>query len=171
MSVINIELPPLRERREDIPLLVEHFLNRTCSKLGRRVNPAPETVEWLCHLDWPGNVRELENAVERAVTLNTSGKLLVEDFTQFTPTPLNQPKPLPMVPDVVDGVPLTLEEVERNHILTTLRYTRGNKLRAAELLGIGRYSLYRKAERLGIDLDKQSPESRRASSENANAKK
>jgi transcriptional regulator with GAF, ATPase, and Fis domain len=171
LSVINIELPPLRERREDIPLLVEHFLNRTCGKLGRRVNPAPETVEWLCHLDWPGNVRELENAVERAVTLNTSGKLLVEDFTQFTPTPLNQPKPPPMVPDVVDGVPLTLEEVERNHILTTLRYTRGNKLRAAELLGIGRYSLYRKAERLGIDLDKQSPESRRASSENANARK
>jgi DNA-binding NtrC family response regulator len=105
------------------------------------------------------------------VTLNTSGKLLVEDFTQFTPTPLNQPKPLPMVADVVDAVPQTLEEVERNHILTTLRYTRGNKLRAAELLGIGRYSLYRKAERLGIDLDKQSPENRRASSENANAKK
>jgi two-component system, NtrC family, response regulator AtoC len=171
LSVINIELPPLRERREDIPLLVEHFLNRTCAKLGRRVNPAPQTVEWLCDLDWPGNVRELENAVERAVTLNTSGKLLVEDFTQFTPTPLNQPKSLPLGADVVDGVPQTLEEVERNHILTTLRYTRGNKLRAAELLGIGRYSLYRKAERLGIDLDKQSTDSRRAAGENVNARK
>jgi len=167
LGVINIELPPLRERREDIPLLVEYFLQRTNAKLGRKVTAPPETIAWLSALDWPGNVRELENAVERAVTLNASGSLLPEDFTRFTPTPLGRPAgpasgprdslttppPLPPTDSWVCELPRTLDEVEREHILATLRYTRGNKLRAAELLGIGRYSLYRKAERLGIDLD------------------
>ena len=165
LSVINIELPPLRERREDIPLLVEHFLERAGGRLRKSVAAAPETVAWLSGLDWPGNVRELENAVERAVTLNASGKLLPEDFTQFTPTPLTRlakppahfaaadDSPLPLSANAwLCELPRTLEEVEREHILATLRYTKGNKLRAAELLGIGRYSLYRKAERLGIDL-------------------
>jgi len=167
LSVINIDLPPLRERREDLPLLIEHFLQRTNAKLGKQVVAPPETIVWLRALDWPGNVRELENAVERAVTLNASGRLLPEDFTQFTPLPLgrasesasaspsltaNSP-PSPSADAWLCEVPRTLEEVEREHILATLRYTKGNKLRAAELLGIGRYSLYRKAERLGINLD------------------
>ncbi len=167
LSVIHIQLPPLRERKEDIPLLVEHFLTRTNSKLKRTVVVPPETIEWLKSLTWPGNVRELENAVERAVTLNASGRLLPEDFTQFTPTPFLQTSaesarlltvvPAPALLNNRESwqcaVPLTLDEVERQHIVATVRYTEGNKLRAAELLGIGRYSLYRKAERLGIDLD------------------
>jgi DNA-binding NtrC family response regulator len=167
LSVIHIQLPPLRERSEDIPLLVEHFLNRTNARLQRTVSVPPETIEWLKSLAWPGNVRELENAVERAVTLNASGRLLPEDFTQFTPTPFLQAYELPVVkmaePTAATErnwgnswqcqVPATLAEVERQHILATLRYTEGNKLRAAELLGIGRYSLYRKAERLGLELD------------------
>jgi DNA-binding NtrC family response regulator len=171
LSVINIELPPLRERREDIRLLVEHFLQRINLKLGKHVSAPPETIEWLSQLDWPGNVRELENAVERSVTLNVGGKLLPEDFTQFTPTPLGRAgmaKPeIVEVPEKTTAssnsvfwvceMPRTLMDVEREHILATMRYTKGNKLRAAELLGIGRYSLYRKAERLGIDLDEQSP--------------
>ncbi|MBL8208715.1 MAG: hypothetical protein JNM09_31075, partial [Blastocatellia bacterium] len=133
----------------------------------RSVTVPPTTLEWLKTLAWPGNVRELENAVERAVTLNASGRLLPEDFTQFTPTPFLQisemnrqainPVPAghssPNRDSWQCAVPLTLDEVERQHIVATLRYTEGNKLRAAELLGIGRYSLYRKAERLGIDLD------------------
>ncbi len=171
LSVINIELPPLRERKEDVPLLVEHFLLQINAKLGRAVTAPEETIDWLCQFDWPGNVRELENAVERAVTLNVGGKLLPEDFTQFTLTPLTQiaailPEPLdwperlkersasPSAPFWVCELPRTLIDVEREHILATLRYTKGNKLRTAELLGIGRYSLYRKAERLGIDLNK-----------------
>lgn len=169
LSVINVELPPLRERREDIPLLVEHFLQRMNVKLGKTVLAPSETVEWLSRFEWPGNVRELENAVERAVTLNMGGTLLPEDFTQFTPTPLERAatsppapidltEPLAMAPPNGNGafwvceLPRTLEEVEREHILAMLRYTKGNKLRAAEMMGIGRYSLYRKAERLGIDL-------------------
>ncbi len=167
LSVIHIQLPPLRERPEDISLLVEHFLNRTNARLKRNVVVPPETIEWLKSLVWPGNVRELENAVERAVTLNASGRLLPEDFTQFTPTPflqtsaesarkaaITQPlTPLSNHESWQCAVPLPLDEVERQHIIATLRFTEGNKLRAAELLGIGRYSLYRKAERLRIDLD------------------
>ncbi len=167
LSVIHIQLPPLRERKEDISLLVEHFLNRTNAKLKRTVIVPPETIDWLKSLAWPGNIRELENAVERAVTLNASGRLLPEDFTQFTPTPFLQtseesarlaaPSQTPILLNNREAwqcaVPSTLSEVERQHIVATLRYTEGNKLRAAELLGIGRYSLYRKAERLGIDLD------------------
>jgi DNA-binding NtrC family response regulator len=169
LSVINIELPPLRERREDIPLLIEHFLERINRHLSRRVTAPPETIAWLSALDWPGNVRELENAVERAVTLNVGGQLRPEDFTQFTPAPLIRPvgapaalKEAPARPEAswVCELPRSLAEVERDHILATLRFTRGNKQRAAELLGIGRYSLYRKASRLGIDLDAVSAEAK-----------
>ena len=184
LSVIHIQLPPLRERKEDISLLVEHFLNRTNAKLKRTVVVPPETIAWLKSLTWPGNVRELENAVERAVTLNASGRLLPEDFTQFTPTPFLQTSEeaarkaaLSQTPALLNNrdswqcaVPLTLDEVERQHIVATLRYTEGNKLRAAELLGIGRYSLYRKAERLGIDLDSLTARSAGAEPQNVRIK-
>ncbi len=154
LSVINIQLPPLRERREDIGLLVEHFLQRTNKKLHRNVTAPTETIQWLKSLEWRGNVRELENAVERAVTLNASERLLPDDFTQFNlPASGSNPDTITNPELSLSGVPATLDEVERLHIMATLRYTTGNKLRAAELLGIGRYSLYRKAERLGIDLD------------------
>lgn len=156
LSVINIQLPPLRERREDIGLLVEHFLERTNTKLKRNVTAPAETISWLKSLEWRGNVRELENAVERAVTLNAGGRLLPDDFTPYalTSNPLN-PEIIASPPPETDlpGVPFTLDEAERLHIMAALRYTEGNKLRAAEILGIGRYSLYRKAERLGLDLD------------------
>ncbi len=163
LSVINIELPPLRERKEDIPLLVDHFLRRAGNKLKRRIVAGPETISWLSSLDWPGNVRELENAIERAVTLNVGGRLALEDFSEFALVPTAKPT------DPQQGanhsaencggdnwlctLPSTLDEVVREHIVATLRFTKGNKLRAAELLGIGRYSLYRKAQRLGINLD------------------
>ncbi len=162
LSVINIELPPLRERKEDIPLLVDHFLGQMNTKLGRRAVVAPETVTWLSSLEWPGNVRELENALERAVTLNIDSRLVPEDFTRFSLAPTtrsadsrNRFDPSATTSDRgswLCKLPLTLDEVERSHIVAMLRYTNGNKLRAADLLGIGRYSLYRKAKRLGIDL-------------------
>ncbi len=161
LSVINIELPPLRERREDIGLLVDHFLRRINEKLHRNAVAGPEIVAWLSSLDWPGNVRELENAIERAITLNAGGRLAPEDFTQFTLAPMagEEGTSEKAVPASRPGdtwlcrLPARLEDVEREHILATLRFTKGNKLRAADLLGIARYSLYRKAKRLGIDLD------------------
>jgi DNA-binding NtrC family response regulator len=162
LSVINIELPPLRERREDIHLLVDHFLHRVNTRLERKAIAAPETLAWLSSLNWPGNVRELENAVERAVTLNIGGRLMPEDFSQFALTPMTNSvessEVLISANEAHPGekwlcrLPMTLDEVERAHIMATLRFTRGNKLRAAELLGIGRYSLYRKARRLGLNL-------------------
>ncbi len=168
LSVINIQLPPLRERKEDIPLLVEHFLHRLNTKFHKNITVPQETMDWLCQFDWMGNVRELENAVERAVTLNVGGRLLPEDFLQFTPIPLSQTVAEPFSNASVSEagpslnsafwvceLPQTLEEVERQHILAMLRFMKGNKLRTSELLGIGRYSLYRKAERLGIDLNQE----------------
>jgi two-component system, NtrC family, response regulator AtoC len=163
LSVINIELPPLRERKEDIPLLVDHFLRRAGAKLSRKVSAGPGTISWLSSRDWPGNVRELENAIERAVTLNVGGSLTPDDFTQFTIGPfakqanpqqeVNQSTEMHAGNNWLCTLPSTLDEVERAHIMATLRFTKGNKLRAAELLGIGRYSLYRKAKRLGVNLD------------------
>ncbi len=179
LSVIHIELPPLRERREDIALLIDYFLHRSTSKLQRQVTAPPETIAWLSSLAWPGNVRELENAVERAVTLNAGGRLLPDDFTQFTPTPITysaasteqveiegEKSKTSQAPELIRPsayswvceLPRKLVDVEREHILATLHFTGGNKLRTAELLGIGRYSLYRKAERLGIDLRAESLE-------------
>ncbi len=167
LSVINIELPPLRERREDIPLLVDHFLCQINSRLGRQVVAPRETVEWLSTQDWPGNVRELENAVERAVTLNIGGRLIREDFSS-SPLDVRErseatSKDGALSSKVHTGdrwicrLPARLDEVEREHILATLRFAKGNKLRASEMLGIARYSLYRKAKRLGIDLDNLPP--------------
>ncbi len=166
LSVITIDLPPLRERREDIPFLVDHFLHKANARLGRKVVATRETVTWLRSLDWPGNVRELENAIERAVTLNIGGHLLPEDFMQFAPAQISS---LPVAAETslpaagsargdawTCRIPSTLDEVERGFIMATLHFTRGNRLKAAELLGIGRYSLYRKAKRLGISLDKAS---------------
>lgn len=156
LSVINIELPPLRERKDDIPLLVDHFLKRITTRFNRQVRVSSDAISWLRRHSWPGNVRELENAVERAVTLNVTGTLVSEDFSALSD---DQPA-ASETGSVTTGsrgwhcpVPSSLDEVERQHIIATLRFTEGNKLRAAELLGIGRYSLYRKAERLGIDLD------------------
>ncbi len=170
LSVINIELPPLRERREDITLLVDHFLPQLNSRLGRKTTVPQETIAWLSSLDWPGNVRELENALERAVTLNVGGRLMPEDFTLYAFAPIAGSADLqeglnrstaPHAENIwVCKLPLTLDEVEREHILATLRFTKGNKLRAADLLGIGRYSLYRKAKRLGITLDGSAPSSK-----------
>jgi two-component system response regulator HydG len=119
-------------------------------------------------------VRELENAVERAVTLNVGGRLTPADFVQYGAASMTggvAPQPSSIAPaepsseaSWVCRLPSTLEEVEREHMLATLRFTKGNKLRAAELMGIGRYSLYRKARRLGIDLDNGS-ETRKQKSE------
>ena len=163
LSVITLELPPLRERREDVALLVGHFLQRISAKLNRKVAATDEILSWLSARDWPGNVRELENAIERAVTLNAGGRLVPEDFTQFTLAPMAGSGGPPGGPGdtwaAAAGdkwlcrIPLTLDEVEREHIVATLRFTGGNKLRAADMLGIGRWSLYRKAKRLGINLE------------------
>jgi two-component system, NtrC family, response regulator AtoC len=157
LSVINIHIPALRERVDDIPLLATNFLRRYNKRQGKSVTIAPETMEWIKTLIWPGNVRELENAIERAVTMSASGEILPEDLVQFgLITAATNPGALAAAaaaanPPAEPGPPRPLKDVIRQHILDVLKYTSGNKLRAAKILGVGRYTLYRMAERFGID--------------------
>jgi PAS domain S-box-containing protein len=172
LSVIHIHLPALRERRADIPLLLAYFVHRFSHRQSRPVRVPEETIGWAQRSPWPGNVRELENAVERAVTMNTSGRLLPEDFLQFGFTLASEAVPdaeaaqVQIAEEIAandgglredsaadQGPPGSLDDMTREHILDVLHHTQGNKVRAAELLGIGRYSLYRMAKRLNIDLD------------------
>lgn len=139
LNVFPIELPPLRERREDIPLLVEHFLRQ------RNRPPdvvSPEAMEALLTYDWPGNVRELENVIERA--------LILAGEERITPDllPFGRPKAGAKVELPDEGV--NLEEVERELIIQALEKTGWNKAKAAKLLGISRRRLYSRMEALGI---------------------
>jgi len=145
LNVFPIELPPLRERREDIPLLVEHFLKQ------RNRSPevvTPDAMELLVQYDWPGNVRELENVIERALILAGDGKITPELL------PFGRSKGGSSIALPEGGV--NLEEVERELILQALRRTGGNKARAAKLLGISRRRLYSRMESLGISEDGRS---------------
>lgn len=156
LSVINIHIPALRERVDDIPLLATNFLRRYNKRQGKSVTIAPETIDWIKTLIWAGNVRELENAIERAVTMSASGEILPEDLVQFgLITAATNPGAMAAAtaanPPAEPQPPRPLKDVIRQHILDVLKYTSGNKLRAAKILGVGRYTLYRMAERFGID--------------------
>jgi DNA-binding NtrC family response regulator len=135
VNVVNIRLPPLRERREDVPLLAEHF----AAKHGRPEGAAvtPEARELLIAYDWPGNVRELENVIARALALNPSGLVVPEDLPErLRGLP-------PGIPPPASSERPTLAEVERRYAAQVLAETGGNKTRAAEVLGIDRKTLYR----------------------------
>jgi DNA-binding NtrC family response regulator len=146
----TIELPPLRARPSDIPLLVEHFRRRTMDRLGLDgfAGPSDRTLAVLAGHPWPGNVRELENLVQRAAV--DLGSLRDADAIArlLPPAAPSGPSAGPSI-----GDDLTLEELERLHIAAVLERCSGNKTRAARTLGIERKSLYRKARRLGIELD------------------
>jgi transcriptional regulator with PAS, ATPase and Fis domain len=142
LNVVNITVPPLRDRMSDLPLLFHHFLKRHCRRFGRRVAAHPEVVELLSSHIWPGNVRELENVVERAIALNTSGMLTPADFGEFL---ANSRKSSTMFP----GELVSLEEIERQYISHVVERCNGNMSRAAEVLQIDRRTLYRMMERFG----------------------
>src|SRR5262249_49823404 len=151
-SVITLRVPPLRERREDIPLLAHHFLRRTLEETGKRVTLSEKALEALKNHDWSGNVRELENSIEHAV-LHSRGQLITEDDL---PARLKAPResPLTLEEKLFTGLP-TLEEVERRYLIHVLEAVNGNRTRAAEVLEIDRRTLYRMAERFGIKLDNE----------------
>jgi DNA-binding NtrC family response regulator len=138
LHVFCIDLPPLRDRRDDIPLLVNHFLNKFCTATSRPVPQlAPEALEVLMRHDWPGNVRELENAVERALVVGRGQEIRPADFSfQFQM-------------EVPTGG-RTLEDIERAHIERILRETQRNLSRAARVLDIDRTTLYNKLRRYGL---------------------
>jgi DNA-binding NtrC family response regulator len=145
LNVIEVVLPPLRERREDIPALAEHFIARAAGKLGRDVRLSAEAVERLLRYPWPGNVRELENAIERAAILARGETVTPEDLPPHVAAGLNL-GPSPALPRQT-----TLAEMERGHILTTLERFGRNASAAAEALGIGRTTLWRKLKEYGIE--------------------
>jgi DNA-binding NtrC family response regulator len=145
LNVIQISLPPLRERREDIPALAEHFLARSAGKLGRTLRLSAPTLERLLRYPWPGNVRELENAIERAAILARSETLEPDDLPPHVAAGLLL-GPSPALPRQV-----TLAEAERTHILQTVERFGRNHSGAAEALGIGRTTLWRKLKEYGFD--------------------
>jgi two-component system response regulator HydG len=138
LNVIPVVIPPLRQRREDIPALAEHFLQRFGRKQGRSQRLTAEAVERLLRYPWPGNVRELENTMERVTILAHNEMLGPAEFPLHisSDTPPSTPPPLPREQ--------TLAEIEKAHILHTLERFDWNHSRAAEALGIGRTSLWRK---------------------------
>ncbi|HXX65845.1 MAG TPA: sigma-54 dependent transcriptional regulator [Polyangiaceae bacterium] len=142
LNVIAITAPPLRARREDVPLLVDHFLGLYCAKNGRqRLQPTRGALERLVDYAWPGNVRELENVIERAVVLSRSDTLAEADL------PDHLSNELPSTTTALTfqiGTPL--DEIELRVIRETLRHTRGDKSVAAQLLGISTRTIYRKLD-------------------------
>jgi len=143
LNVITIEIPPLRTRREDIPLLVQHFIENIAKHCGKRVKGiTPEALDRLMAAEWPGNVRELENVIERAGVLATSDLITEADI----------PKPVegkePHVEDIPFRVGQALADLEREAIQRTLRAVGGDKDAAAQILGIGVATLYRRLKEM-----------------------
>jgi transcriptional regulator with PAS, ATPase and Fis domain len=138
LNVVSIALPPLRERKEDIPLLATHFLQRFSEENHKNISHiSPEVVGILTSYSWPGNVRELEHTIERAVILSIHPIILPEDLPQKI---LEEVKGTTFL---LPGKPLSLKELEKKYVLKVLEEVKGNKKKAAEILGIDRTTLYR----------------------------
>ncbi len=143
LNVFNIHLLPLRERKEDIPPLAEYCLKRICARMGRPLPEiTPEVLRILQNYNWFGNVRELDNVIERA--------LILSDGSQITPGDLPSDIKIAREERPTDGTPISLQSIEKAHILRVLEQTGGNKTRAAELLGISKKTLYFKLKSYGV---------------------
>jgi len=150
LNVVTLRIPPLRERREDTPLLAQHFLE----KLGKRNRKqlkgfSPLAMDMLIKYDWPGNVRELENAVERAVILSP-GDYITENDLPMSVTEVYRQEGSPARPAQLANQPQSLEEIEKEAILAAFEATGGNKSETARKLGINRRTLYKKLEKFGV---------------------
>ena len=148
LSVFPIRLPPLRERKEDIPLLVEHFAKKHNKKKGKlTISIAEETIELLTRYPWPGNIRELENAIERALILTDDGIILPRNLPWYIREQEEGKGGL------VSKVLTTLQEVETKHIEYVLNKTGWNKSKTAQILGIDRKTLYQKVKKYSLIRD------------------
>jgi two-component system nitrogen regulation response regulator GlnG len=169
LNVVTLNLPPLRERRRDIPLLVEHFLAKYAAELGER-GVAPETLDRLVGHDWPGNVRELENVVQRAMVMAASGVILPEHLpigpvsaaasvaVDASLEEIIERRLVECVRGLREHASANLHElmialVEKPLLRAVLRETAGNQVRAAQILGINRNTLRKKLTEHGIDPD------------------
>lgn len=146
LNVIPINLPSLRARREDIPLLAKHFQEKYSAKMNKPLGPiAPEAVALLLRYDWPGNVRELENVMERAVALTVSDAIHPEDL----PLNIQGKKMVPAAPPTSEEA--TLAEMEKNYVLEVLQSKDWNQKAACKTLGISKTTLWRRLKDYGID--------------------
>jgi DNA-binding NtrC family response regulator len=152
LNVVTLEMPPLRDRRSDIPALAKFFLDRYASENGKTIEGfEPDTLQLLAAYDWPGNVRELENAIERAVVLTTGSNLEARSLPAHV-RPKLTPAGMPLIPGA------TMADIERYAILETLKATGGSTSKAAEMLGIStrtiQYRLheYNEAPRSEVDV-------------------
>jgi transcriptional regulator with PAS, ATPase and Fis domain len=146
LNVIPIVIPPLRDRKDDIKILTDHFVKKFCAK----VNMPPKTIsdeamQILLRYSWPGNVRELENTIERAVLLNRTGSLGASDF----PEKVAKAEPQAVVSDQDPKNP-TLESIEKAYIHYVMSQTGGKKSKAAKILGIDASTLYRKLDKYNL---------------------
>lgn len=155
LNVIPISLPPLRERREDIALLAQYFLQKSCREMKCPLKIlTPEAVKALEHWDWPGNVREMENVIERSVALTDGDRIDTKDLPPnfggkegIHSTELFHPK---VTEEGID-MPAIIEEMEKGMIIEALHLAEGVKARAASLLGLNRTTLVQKIKRLGLE--------------------
>ena len=148
LKVIEIGLPPLRERIEDLPELVSHFLAVYSDANHKRISHvSPEAMAMLAAYPWPGNIRELEHSIERAVAMSGGSVLFVEDFPGLEKTARSAEEAA-----AAPETSVSLEAMEREHILRVLKEMSYNKSKASSRLGIDRATLYRKAQKYGIDL-------------------
>jgi DNA-binding NtrC family response regulator len=142
LNVVTITLPPLRERKDDIPFLANHFLQKFSEENHKNISHlSPEALEILNRYSWPGNVRELEHTIERAVIFSIHPMILPEDL----PKKLFEESKTPEI--LIPEKPLSLRELERRYALKVLQETGGNKKKASEILGIDRVTLYRILEK------------------------
>jgi two-component system response regulator HydG len=153
LNVVNLKLPPLRDRPEDIPLLAAHFLDKISRELGRKFILSDEALRIMMSHEWPGNVRELENALQRGCTLSSGPVIRLGDLTtQLMNRALEIEKAASHDANSSEmgaGIK-TLAQTEREEILKTIRMLNGDKLKAAKLLDIGKTTLYRKLKEYGI---------------------
>ncbi|MHB1021224.1 MAG: sigma-54-dependent transcriptional regulator [Acidobacteriaceae bacterium] len=171
LNVVNLKIPPLRERPQDIPLLAAHFLDRMQREYGIRYTLSDDVLRMLTTYEWPGNIRELENALERACALSSGPILYMGDLpSQMQEFYMQTRKAVEkqceestakgaMRPEAVgipDGI-VPISELEKQAILQTIRQLNGDKLLAARLLGIGKTTLYRKLKEYGVEEEVGNP--------------
>ena len=154
LSVVTLNVPPLRERREDIPLLAAHFIDRAFQTTHVRRTIAEETMAALTAYDWPGNVRELENTIEHALLYARGNIITPADLPDkfVSVKPVRVSKAQNRLVEMFQDLP-SLDELERRYLIHVLENVRGNRTRAAEIMQIDRRTLYRMAERHGIRMD------------------
>jgi DNA-binding NtrC family response regulator len=141
-------IPPLRHRRDDIPLLVEHFLEKVSIKNGEKKNITKDAMNLLTEYEFPGNVRELENIMERAIILQEGEQVDVEDLPDKVRSRTCSRSSLSL-----DKAQMTLEELEKEYLISVLEETNWQKKKASSILGINASTLYRKIQRYGLERE------------------